>query len=145
MLLTPFFSTPSTESIIFPGSMRPFHNFRIVSEYIVDPFLENRNIFFYLFRYVYECCPQFRYYYQHNDHDYTDHKADRKHQADRPCQFLYCFFLLFQGFSEQMMFYEFHWNIEDKSDSKANDERKEKAKQNSDSADDYVQVLDTQI
>ena len=37
------------------------------------------------------------------------------------------------------------WNIEDKSDSKANDERKEKAKQNSDSADDYVQVLDTQI
>ena len=55
------------------------------------------------------------------------------------------FFLLFQGFSEQMMFYEFHWNIEDKSDSKANDERKEKAKQNSDSTDDYVQVLDTQI
>ena len=55
------------------------------------------------------------------------------------------FFLLFQGFSEQMMFYEFHWNIEDKSDSKTNDERKEKAKQNSDSADDYVQVLDTQI
>ena len=125
--------------------LRPFHNFRIVSEYIVDPFLENRTIFFYLFCYVYECCPQFRYYYQHNDHDYTDHKADRKHQADRPCQFLYCFFLLFQGFSEQMMFYEFHWNIEDKSDSKANDERKEKAKQNSDSTDDYVQVLDTQI
>ena len=125
--------------------LRPFHNFRIVSEYIVDPFLENRNIFFYLFRYVYECCPQFRYYYQHNDHDYTDHKADRKHQTDRPCQFLCCFFLLFQGFSEQMMFYEFHWNIEDKSDSETNDERKEKAKQNSDSADDYVQVLDTQI
>lgn len=44
-----------------------------------------------------------------------------------------------------MMFYEFHWNIEDKSDSETNDERKEKAKQNSDSADDYVQVLDTQI
>ena len=118
----------------------PFHNFRIVSEYIVDPFLENRNIFFYLFRYVYECCPQFRYYYQHNDHDYTDHKADRKHQTDRPCQFLCCFFLLFQGFSEQMMFYEFHWNIEDKSDSETNDERKEKAKQNSDSAD-TLQVL----
>ena len=39
----------------------------------------------------------------------------------------------------------FHWNIEDKSDSKANDERKEKAKQDSGSADDYVQVLDTQI
>ena len=39
--------------------LRPFHNFRIVSEYIVDPFLENRNIFFYLFA-VYECCPQFR-------------------------------------------------------------------------------------
>ncbi len=72
--------------------LRPFHNFRIVSEYIVDPFLENRNIFFYLFRYVYECCPQFRYYYQHNDHDYTDHKADRKHQADRPCQFFVLFF-----------------------------------------------------
>ena len=29
--------------------LRPFHNFRIVSKYIVDPFLENRNIFFYLF------------------------------------------------------------------------------------------------
>lgn len=78
--------------------LRPFHNFRIVSEYIVDPFLENRNIFFYLFRYVYECCSQFRYYYQHNDHDYTDHKADRKHQADRPCQFLCCFFSCFKAF-----------------------------------------------
>ena len=44
-----------------------------------------------------------------------------------------------------MMLYEFNWNIEYKSDSKSNDERKEKAKQNSDSADDYVQVLDTQI
>ena len=42
---------------------------------------------------------------------------------------------MFQGFSEQMMYYEFHWNIEDKSDSKANDERKEKAKQDSGSAD----------
>ncbi len=29
--------------------LRPFHNFRIVSEYIVDPFLEDRNVFFYLF------------------------------------------------------------------------------------------------
>ena len=44
-----------------------------------------------------------------------------------------------------MMFYEFHWNIEDKSDSKANDKRKEKAKQDSGCADDYVQVLDTQV
>lgn len=46
------------------------------------------------FCYVYECCPQFRYYYQHNDHDYTDHKADRKHQADRSCQFWAVFSLV---------------------------------------------------
>ena len=148
MLLTPFFSTPSTESIIFPAQCQetaPISQlpdcFRIHCRSISG----KPEYFLLSFSLCLRMLPQFRYYYQHNDHDYTDHKADRKHQTDRPCQFLCCFFLLFQGFSEQMMFYEFHWNIEDKSDSETNDERKEKAKQNSDSADDYVQVLDTQI
>ena len=63
--------------------LRPFNNFRIVSESIVYPFLKNGDVFFNLFADTYEGCSQFRHYYQHNDHKYAKYKADGQHKTDR--------------------------------------------------------------
>ena len=60
--------------------LRPFHNFRIVSEYIVDPFLENRifsSIFFAMFTNV---APSSGTTTSITITIILDHKADRKHQ-----------------------------------------------------------------
>ena len=55
------------------------------------------------------------------------------------------FFLLLKGFAEQMVFYEFHWDIQDECDSETDDEWELKAEEDFGGADDYVQVLDTEV
>ena len=130
MLLTPFFSTPSTDRLFFPAQCQetaPISQlpdcFRIHCRSISG----KPEYFFYLFRYVYECCPSSG---TTTSITITIIQITKQIESTRLtglASFCAVFFSCFKAFPNRLMFYEFHWNIEDKSDSETNDERKEKS------------------
>lgn len=123
----------------------PLYDLRIIFKCSIDPLLDHRYIFLYLFGNTHQSCTQLRHYHQHNNDKHTDQETNGKHQTYRSGKLHGCFFLLLYSLAKEMLFNKFHRHIQNKGDSASQNKRNEKAQKYLSCADHNIQMLDTQI